>query len=91
MEKLKAAGFDVVGVEPDPKARLSAAQFGPVYSGTAEALPREVSEKFDYALLSHVLEHTISPSDALERVHGLLPKGGEIDCRGSKLRSYRVR
>jgi SAM-dependent methyltransferase len=78
MEKLKAAGFSVVGIEPDPKARIIAAQFGPVYSGTAEALPQEVSEKFDYALLSHVLEHTISPSDALERVHGLLSEGGRL-------------
>ena len=78
MEKLKAAGFGVVGVEPDPKARLSAARFGPVYSGTAEALPQEVSEKFDYALLSHVLEHTISPAAALERAHGLLSEGGRL-------------
>jgi SAM-dependent methyltransferase len=78
MEKLKAAGFDVVGIEPDPKARLSAARFGPVYSGTAEALPQEVSEKFDYALLFHVLEHTISPAAALEQVHGLLSEGGRL-------------
>jgi SAM-dependent methyltransferase len=78
MEKLQAAGFGVVGVEPDPKARQVAARFGPVYPGTAEALPQEVSDPFDYALLSHVLEHTISPSAALERVHGVLAQGGRL-------------
>lgn len=78
MSKLKAAGFNVVGVEPDPNARNVAAQFGAVYSGTAEAPPVEVGGEYDYVLLSHVLEHTISPTKALERVHGLLSKGGKL-------------
>ena len=78
MDRLKAAGFDVVGVEPDPKARLSAARFGAVHPGTAEALPAVIGAGFDYALMSHVLEHTISPADALARVHALLSEGGRL-------------
>lgn len=78
MASLKAAGFSVVGIEPDPKARLLAAQFGPVFPGTAEALPEGIGDQFDYALMSHVLEHTISPSKALERVYALLGEGGKL-------------
>jgi SAM-dependent methyltransferase len=78
MAKLRAAGFSVVGVEPDPSARSVAATFGPVYSGTAETPPIEVGCEYDYALLSHVLEHTISAATALERVHQLLAKSGKL-------------
>lgn len=78
MARLKAAGFEVVGVEPDPAARDVARQYGPVHEGTAEDPPAEAGTGFDYALMSHVLEHTINPATALQRAHGLLRPGGRL-------------
>jgi SAM-dependent methyltransferase len=78
MKNLKSAGFDVVGVEPDPKARLEAQKYGHVFAGTAEAPPSELVGKYEYALLSHVLEHTISPSQALSMISERLVSGGKL-------------
>jgi len=78
MSRLKAAGFSVVGIEPYAAARKIAAQHGIVYAGNAEAPPIEVGGGYDYALMSHVLEHTISPSKALVHAHGLLVSGGTL-------------
>jgi 2-polyprenyl-3-methyl-5-hydroxy-6-metoxy-1,4-benzoquinol methylase len=79
MKRLKEAGFEPTGVEPDPQARHVAKQYGEVHAGTAEDLPQEIlAKKFDYALMSHVLEHTISPTQSLEAVHRVLPKGGRL-------------
>lgn len=78
MARLRAAGFEVVGIEPDPAARRVAQQYGPVHAGTAEDPPAEAGSGFDYALMSHVLEHTISPATALGRAHGLLRAGGKL-------------
>lgn len=78
MKKLAAAGFSVVGVEPDPRARRVAETFGEVCSGTVEELPREIGRPFDCALMSHVLEHTIRPEVALKNVHALLNDQGKL-------------
>src|SRR5450631_3292374 len=42
MTAFKKAGYQVLGIEPDPSARALAAQIGQVYEGTAEALPAGV-------------------------------------------------
>jgi SAM-dependent methyltransferase len=77
MSQFKQAGYDAVGIEPDPAARSVATQFGVVLEGTAEALPVEVDERlFDLVLLSHVLEHCIDPGAALCNVKRLLAPGG---------------
>lgn len=78
MASLRAAAFDVVGIEPDPKARQVASQYGTVHSGTAEDPPASAGAGFDYALMSHVLEHTIAPAEALSRARGLLREGGKL-------------
>lgn len=73
MTTFKKAGYDVVGIEPDPSARALAAQIGRVYEGTAEALPADLEgREFDVVLLSHVLEHCVDPAVALRNVKRLL-------------------
>ena len=77
MSEFKLAGYDTVGIEPDPAARSLANQFGEVLEGTAEELPAKVvGMQFDVVLLSHVLEHCIDPGAALRNVKRLLAPGG---------------
>jgi SAM-dependent methyltransferase len=80
MAAFKQAGYEAVGIEPDPAARSIAAQNGEVFEGTAEALPAEIEgRQFDAVLLSHVLEHCIDPVAALGNVKSLLaPEGTAI-------------
>jgi len=78
MRMFRDAGFAVTGVEPDPQARRIASEFGTVYQGAAESLPQEIGCDYDYALLSHVLEHTLSPVDALRQVRRILKRGGKV-------------
>lgn len=80
MAAFKQAGYDAIGVEPDPAARALASKVGQVFEGTAESLPAAmVGREFDVVLLSHVLEHCIDPGEALGNVKGLLaPQGTAI-------------
>lgn len=73
MDAFKQAGYDAVGIEPDPAARAWASRIGKVFEGTAEALPEAIAEReFDVVLLSHVLEHCVDPAAALRNVKRLL-------------------
>ena len=77
MSAFKQAGYEVVGIEPDPAARALAAKAGEVLAGTAEAIPAELAgREFDVVLLSHVLEHCIDPAAALANVKRLLAPNG---------------
>jgi SAM-dependent methyltransferase len=77
MARFKEAGYEAVGVEPDPAARVLAAEVGPVFKGTAEELPEALDGSlFDVVLLSHVLEHCIEPAAALANVVRLLAPTG---------------
>jgi SAM-dependent methyltransferase len=77
MARFKEAGYETVGVEPDPAARVLAAEVGPVFKGTAEELPEALDgSRFDVVLLSHVLEHCIDPAAALANVVRLLAPTG---------------
>ncbi|HUQ51475.1 MAG TPA: class I SAM-dependent methyltransferase, partial [Gammaproteobacteria bacterium] len=81
LEAAIAAGFTTaVGIESDPSARAAAARKGlAVYAGTAEQLPLEAqARRFDLVLMSHVLEHTLSPVQALRNAAGLLEPGGSM-------------
>jgi SAM-dependent methyltransferase len=80
MSAFKQAGYDAVGIEPDPAARALASRVGDVFGGTAEALPEAMAEReFDTVLLSHVLEHCIDPLAALRNVKSMLaPRGTAI-------------
>jgi len=77
MAAFRQAGYEVVGIEPDPVARALAEKVGAVFDGTAESLPEAIAaEKFGVVLLSHVLEHCIHPAAALKNVKGLLAPSG---------------
>ena len=74
----KKAGFEPTGVEPDAEAlKVAASEDITVRPGTAEDLPPELlGEQFDVIVMSHVLEHVLSPTTALQNVRSLLRPGG---------------
>jgi SAM-dependent methyltransferase len=79
MAMFAKAGMIVTGVEPDYKAREVASNIGPVFDGTAEAIPQELFGKtFDTVLFSHVLEHCIDPAVALLNARRLIAPAGRL-------------
>lgn len=78
LRMFKEAGFQVMGVEPDDEARRIASKVAMVQAGTGESLPISLPREQDYVLLSHVLEHTISPTRALQNAYGLLKTNGVL-------------
>ena len=85
------AGWDISGLEPDPKAAAVAQQSGlDVTLGTADVFA-DASNCFDAITLSHVIEHVHEPGQLLQTVHRLLKPGGvvyidtpNIDSHGAK-------
>lgn len=72
------AGWDVVGLDPDPKAVAVALQRGlDVRAGCLDLFAAE-SSCFDAITLSHVLEHLHDPTQLIHAVHRLLKPGGVI-------------
>jgi SAM-dependent methyltransferase len=79
LRQFKEAGYEVVGVEPDPRARSIAQKVGVVLDGTAENIPPKIAGmRFDLILLSHVLEHCIDPMKALSNVRKILASDGSL-------------
>ena len=75
----REAGYRVIGIEPDPRARVIARQSHEVLEGTAENLPANLAEmKFDVVLLSHVLEHCIDPMKVLANARQILEPNGTL-------------
>jgi SAM-dependent methyltransferase len=71
--------YKIVGIDPDPGARAAASDAGTIFAGTAEELPAEISDdRFDVVLLSHVLEHCISPRAAVHSAKSILAEGGTL-------------
>jgi 2-polyprenyl-3-methyl-5-hydroxy-6-metoxy-1,4-benzoquinol methylase len=74
----QTCGWDVVGIDPDPKAAANAAQQGlVVYKGDIEYFNGE-TELFDVITLSHVIEHVHEPVKLLKSCRALLKPGGQI-------------
>ncbi|GAB2558011.1 hypothetical protein GCM10027065_31370 [Rhodanobacter koreensis] len=72
------AGWDVVGIDTDPKAVAVAKQRGlDVRVGGIDLFAGE-SDGFDAITLSHVLEHLHDPRQFIRAVHRLLKPGGVI-------------
>ena len=80
LQKLTMANYTCFGVEADPMAKSFS--FGlNIFQGTAEKIPNEVkNQKFDLVIMSHVLEHCLDPSLALDNVFNLLRPGGYFIC-----------
>jgi 2-polyprenyl-3-methyl-5-hydroxy-6-metoxy-1,4-benzoquinol methylase len=78
LDRLSGLGYEVTGVEPDPKAREAVRTRGHrVLPGTAEELPDEVRrERYDGVLMSHTLEHCLDPGLAVSNAAGLLADRG---------------
>lgn len=74
----QSAGWQVVGVDPDPNAVQIARSCGlEVHQGTIEVLD-SWTETFDAVTLSHVIEHVHDPVATLEACRRLLKPGGWI-------------
>jgi len=70
------AGWEAIGVEPDPKAvEVAHARGLTVYLGGLETL-HTVSEAFDGITLNHVLEHVHDPRATLTHCYRLLKSSG---------------
>lgn len=88
--KAREAGWQVMGIDPDPDAVASAGEKGlEVRLGLIEEFDGE-AELFDAITLSHVIEHTHDPKSVFTDVCRLLKPGGmlyletpNIQSRGS--------
>lgn len=77
MLRAQEAGWEVEGIDPDPRAADSSRSAGLVVSAaTIEAF--EPTQLYDRITLSHVFEHLHDPAAALRRCMGWLRPGGEI-------------
>lgn len=72
------AGWDVAGVDPDPKAVAAAKRRGLDVSMGSVELYASTSGCFDAITLSHVLEHLHEPVPFIQAVHRLLKPDGVI-------------
>lgn len=70
------------GIEPDREtASHKLSNKIKVYQGTAEDIPKEISrESFDMISMTHVLEHCLDPSSAIQNIHSLLKPNGVFWC-----------
>jgi 2-polyprenyl-3-methyl-5-hydroxy-6-metoxy-1,4-benzoquinol methylase len=80
LAKLRAHGFQVVGIEPSPFARQEVESKGiKVYEGTAESLPSSISESpFDVVVMTHVLEHCLDLKRTIRNALELVRPGGHV-------------
>ncbi len=93
LDVLRAAGWEVAGLDPSAHARKAAEARlgrGVVRSGTlAEA--RFAPGSFDLVTFWDVLEHVPAPLDALQRARALLAPGGRLIVETQDVRSLAAR
>ena len=79
LQRMRGAGWSVVGTEPDDNAaaRLASERGFPIYGSLAELI--QVGERgFDVIVLSHVIEHLPDPAHTLNSLRGMLAAGGRL-------------
>lgn len=82
------AGWDIAGIDPDPKAVATAMQRGfDVRVGSVESLA-ELSDCFDAITISHVLEHVHHPQQVIQTIARLLKPGGVLYVDTPNIESY---
>ena len=76
---MRALGWDVLGIEPDPEAARIAREVGklPVVTGSLEDA-RLPAGSFDAVTVSHVIEHVPDPRALLRECSRLLSSGGQL-------------
>lgn len=75
--RAKAAGWEVMGLEPDPRAAATARQGGlKVHAGTLDSFGE--TTPFDVITASHVIEHVHNPRTLLSQIFELLRINGTI-------------
>lgn len=76
--RARAAGWEVVGVEPDPAAVAAARRAGlDVREGGIHAVTDEAG-RFDVITMHHVIEHVHDPRQTLRDAFALLRSGGRL-------------
>ena len=76
--QMRAAGWEVEGIEPDPESVASARAAGlNVRQGVLQP-DSYPPEYFDALTLSHVIEHLHDPPDTLRLCHRILKPGGRL-------------
>lgn len=84
----RSCGWDVVGLDPDPKAVANATQLGlTVHEGGIEYFESR-AELFDVITLNHVIEHVYEPVKVLQACHALLRPGGQLWLETPNIRSF---
>ena len=80
LRRIAAAGYNVMGLDPDSDACRAARSGGlKVMQGSAEQLPADWDEtQFDAITMMHVLEHVLDPLAATQNVAKLLRSGGRF-------------
>lgn len=79
ISKMRAMGWAVSGVEPDPEAvKIAREHFGlEVQEGTLEQAAFQ-ADSFDAVILHHVIEHVPAPMTLLRQCKQVLKPGGKI-------------
>lgn len=78
LEAFRDLGFDVLGIDPDPRSRDFVRGKGlTAHAGTAEDPPPELAGRtFDLVIMSHALEHCRDPERALRTIRRFMAPGG---------------
>jgi len=85
--QLKKLGWDVSGLEFDPKAAEIARNHGITVQVGRLPDGAFLGERFDVIRFNHVLEHSVSPSADLAAAAALLEEGGRIIVSGPNIDS----
>ncbi len=80
LEIIRHAGYEAIGVDPDPAARRWASDHGlTVVEGTAEEIPDSLkNERFDAVFMTHTLEHCLDPVRAVRNALSVTRDGGLV-------------
>ncbi|HJS91189.1 MAG TPA: class I SAM-dependent methyltransferase [Steroidobacteraceae bacterium] len=88
LSRVRAAGWQVAGVEPDPVALAIARRAGlDVRQGGIECFADE-PEAFDFITMNHVIEHVHDPRAVLAQAMALLKPSGWLFLETPNVRSY---
>lgn len=78
ISRLKQLGYEVYGIEPDPKAVEAAQELGLNVCTPDEAKGIFGNSTLDAITINHVIEHVPDPIETLQYFHSLLKPGGMI-------------